>query len=221
MSVAFRRESDEEHLEPRFELPIPTGPNLVTPRGLALIAERLADLETRVGTASGDGREAAARALRYWRTRSVTATLAPPPPADEVAFGSRLRVRIKGAERLIEIVGDEQGAGRGRQPIVAVAKLAEVDASRPERALRDAAAQVAGRGRTDLPRIGQTRYAFDLEPGEYCVGFFRDGYRLAAVKRVTVEPGVTKFQLELADLAGGGVVTVVCEGPDGLCISHR
>ena len=38
MSVAFRRESDEEHLEPKFELPIPPGPNLVTARGLALIA---------------------------------------------------------------------------------------------------------------------------------------------------------------------------------------
>ena len=37
MSVAFCRESDEEHLEPKFELPIPPGPNLVTPRGLALI----------------------------------------------------------------------------------------------------------------------------------------------------------------------------------------
>ena len=37
MSVAFRRESDEEHLEPKFELPIPPGPNLVTERGLALV----------------------------------------------------------------------------------------------------------------------------------------------------------------------------------------
>ena len=40
MSVAFRRESDEEHLEPKFELPFPPGPNLVTPRGLALIEGR-------------------------------------------------------------------------------------------------------------------------------------------------------------------------------------
>jgi len=31
MSVAFRRESDEEHLEPKFELPVPPGPNFVTP----------------------------------------------------------------------------------------------------------------------------------------------------------------------------------------------
>jgi hypothetical protein len=45
MSVAFRRESDEEHLEPRFELPIPSGPNLVTQRGLQLIRERVDELE--------------------------------------------------------------------------------------------------------------------------------------------------------------------------------
>ena len=36
MSVAFRREGDDEHLEPKFELPIPPGPNRVTARGLAL-----------------------------------------------------------------------------------------------------------------------------------------------------------------------------------------
>ena len=41
MSVAFRRESDEEHLEPKFELPIPPGPNFVTPGGLAQIEGRV------------------------------------------------------------------------------------------------------------------------------------------------------------------------------------
>ena len=44
MSVAFRRESDEEHLEPKFEIPIPPGPNLVTARGLALIRGRVSDI---------------------------------------------------------------------------------------------------------------------------------------------------------------------------------
>ena len=37
MSVAFRRESDDEHKEPKFDIPIPPGPNLVTERGLKLI----------------------------------------------------------------------------------------------------------------------------------------------------------------------------------------
>lgn len=44
MSVAFRRDGDEEHLEPKFEIPIPPGPNLVTARGLALIEAQVAAL---------------------------------------------------------------------------------------------------------------------------------------------------------------------------------
>jgi hypothetical protein len=45
MSVAFRRESDEEHLEPKFELPIPPGSNFVTPTGLAQIEACVVALE--------------------------------------------------------------------------------------------------------------------------------------------------------------------------------
>ena len=45
MSVAFRREGDDEHLEPKFELPLPPGPNLVTVRGLAQIRDKVAELE--------------------------------------------------------------------------------------------------------------------------------------------------------------------------------
>ena len=115
MSVAFRRESDEEHKEPRFELPIPPGPNLVTPRGRALIDERIAELEAAQQGADEARREEIARDLRYWQTRRVTAIAAPPPPADEAAFGSRVRFTLDGAERTIEIVGDDEAdpaAGR-------------------------------------------------------------------------------------------------------------
>lgn len=108
MSVAFRRESDEEHLEPRFELPIPSGPNLVTPRGLSLTHDRVAALETALATAEGEARTAIARDLRYWHTRAITAVLAPPPPSDEVGFGSTVRVVIKGQERSFTIVGDDE-----------------------------------------------------------------------------------------------------------------
>jgi transcription elongation GreA/GreB family factor len=109
MSVAFRRESDEEHKEPRFELPIPAGPNLVTERGLCLIEARIADLDAEHATSTDDARrEEIARDLRYWHTRRVTAIVAPTPPADEVAFGSRVRVRIDGAERELQIVGDDE-----------------------------------------------------------------------------------------------------------------
>lgn len=115
MSVAFRRESDEEHLEPRFERPIPHGPNLVTRRGLRLIRERVAELDVSLVDADEPERAMLARELRYWRTRLVTAIEAPPPGADEVAFGARVRVSINGAERTLEIVGDDEAepaAGR-------------------------------------------------------------------------------------------------------------
>jgi transcription elongation GreA/GreB family factor len=116
LSVAFRRESDEEHKEPKFELPIPVGPNLVTAHGLAQIEARVAELETEIAAAPEEPRLAEAkRDLRYWRTRLATAQPAPPPPEDEVAFGSRVTFRHKGAVRSIDIVGDDEAepsAGR-------------------------------------------------------------------------------------------------------------
>lgn len=116
MSVAFRRESDEEHKEPRFELPIPVGPNLVTPNGLAQIEARVAELEDLV-KAEGDpaALEDSKRNLRYWRTRLATAELAPPPPQDGVGFGSRVGFRHNGELRQVDIVGDDESdpsAGR-------------------------------------------------------------------------------------------------------------
>ena len=108
MSVAFRRESDEEHKEPRFELPIPAGPNLVTEGGPALIESRIAALEAEQAEADDARREEIARTLRYWHTRRVTAIVAPAPPVDEIAFGSRVRVAVDGTERIIRIVGDDE-----------------------------------------------------------------------------------------------------------------
>ncbi len=108
MSVAFRRDSDEEHLEPKFELPLPSGPNLVTPRGRALLDEKIAALEAEQPHADEDRRTQIARELRYWNTRRVTAILAPAPPADEVAFGSRVRFRLNGKEQELAIVGDDE-----------------------------------------------------------------------------------------------------------------
>lgn len=107
MSVAFRRESDEEHLEPKFELPIPPGPNLVTQRGLAQIQARVTELEAESG-----GDEAAvkerARALRYWRQRLATARPMPAPSKDEVSFGSKVKFRLNKSVQTIEIVGDDE-----------------------------------------------------------------------------------------------------------------
>jgi len=116
MSVAFRREGDDEHKEPVFELPIPPGPNLVTRQGLAQIEARVAELESAARAAPDD--EAAKpirRELRYWRTRLATAELQPPFAGDAVGFGATVRFRLNGAERTVTLVGDDEAnpaAGR-------------------------------------------------------------------------------------------------------------
>ena len=108
MSVAFRRESDEEHKEPRFELPLPPGPNLVTPRGLRLIEVKVAELETAIAAAEGEAVEPLRRELRYWVTRMTTAEIAPPPADGEAGIGSRVTIRLAGRERVIHIVGADE-----------------------------------------------------------------------------------------------------------------
>jgi transcription elongation GreA/GreB family factor len=109
LSVAFRRESDEEHKEPRFELPLPPGPNLVTKRGLKQILARVGALEAQVAGESDEAaREALKRELRYWRTRQSTAEVAPEPDGAQVAFGTRVTIRLNGAERTLSIVGDDE-----------------------------------------------------------------------------------------------------------------
>lgn len=110
MSVAFRRESDEEHLEPKFELPIPAGPNLVTARGLELIVARREALEAELANAAGD-EEAVKRIrrdLRYWHTRQATAELAPAPTGQRVEFGTRVRFLLNGQEKVLALVGDDE-----------------------------------------------------------------------------------------------------------------
>ncbi|WP_375393609.1 GreA/GreB family elongation factor [uncultured Sphingomonas sp.] len=108
MSVAFRRESDEEHLEPKFELPIPAAANLVTTRGLARIAERIAALDAALATAAGDDTETIRRDLRYWHTRRTTAALTLPPADGSAGFGTVVEVRMNGRVRRIALVGDDE-----------------------------------------------------------------------------------------------------------------
>lgn len=109
MSVAFRRESDEEHKEPRFERPIAPGPNRVTERGRERIRSEVERLRTAVaGMEAGEAREALARDLRYWTTRLTTAELVPPPEPGVVGFGSTVRFRLAGTERQLTIVGGDE-----------------------------------------------------------------------------------------------------------------
>ncbi|MEY4237453.1 MAG: hypothetical protein RL339_54 [Pseudomonadota bacterium] len=113
MSVAFRRDGDEEHLEPKFEIPIPAGPNLVTARGLALTGDRVAALEAQIAELAGCAEDApqlqaARRNLRYWQTRQITAELVPPPAGDTVEFGTSVTFRLNGKQRTLGIVGDDE-----------------------------------------------------------------------------------------------------------------
>ena len=126
MSVAFRRESDEEHKEPRFELPLPAGPNVVTARGLRLIAAKVAEL-------AGAESDEAKREARYWGTRLATAQVAP-PPGDTAAIGSSVTIRLNGATRTIDIVGHDEGdAAAGRVSFAAPLAAALIGAEPGER----------------------------------------------------------------------------------------
>ncbi len=109
MSVAFRRESDDEHMEPKFELPIPAGPNWVTARGLRLTRAQVEALEA-VDTGAMDEESAKKhkRVLRYWRTRLATAELRPVADGEAVAFGTRVTYRLNRQEKTVAIVGDDE-----------------------------------------------------------------------------------------------------------------
>lgn len=109
MSVAFRREGDDEHMEPKFEIPIPPGPNLVTVRGAALIAERLAEAEAALDGVTDEAEiKKLRRTLRYWSTRKATAELVEAGEDGVVGFGSTVQFRLNGKQRIITIVGDDE-----------------------------------------------------------------------------------------------------------------
>ncbi|KRB86140.1 nucleoside diphosphate kinase [Sphingomonas sp. Root710] len=109
MSVAFRRESDDEHLEPKFELPIPPGPNLVTERGATLIKAKIAELEAAIDKGgTEEDLKSLKRDLRYWATRHATMEVQLPAAGDEAAFGTRVRYRLNGKAAEVSIVGDDE-----------------------------------------------------------------------------------------------------------------
>ena len=114
MSRAFVREPDgEAPPEPLPEIPVPPPPNPVTPRGLALIEQAIADLKRRLDAAPGSDPPAVERLrreLRYWLSRRMTAQLTSPPVAeDEVGFGSCLTVDWSGrGEVVLWIVGEDE-----------------------------------------------------------------------------------------------------------------
>ena len=116
MSVAFRRESDDEHKEPEYELPIPVGPNLVTPRGLRLLGEEVVRLQAAIAAETDEeARKKLQRRLRYFHTRQATADVQAPASGDVACIGSRVRYALNGTERAVTIVGhDEADPAAGR-----------------------------------------------------------------------------------------------------------
>ena len=114
MSVAFRRDGDEEHLEPKFEIPIPPGPNRVTARGLRLIGNKVAELTAAVANAGDEAAlTALKRDLRYWQTRQITAEVMPVPDGTVVDFGTTVTFSLAGKPRTLSIVGDDEADPAG------------------------------------------------------------------------------------------------------------
>ena len=130
MSVAFRRESDDEHLEPTFELPIPAGPNYVTARGLAQISAKLAALTTHLDSLTDESEiKAAKRELRYWNTRQSTAQLLDKPDGTRVAFGCTVDYALNGKPNTLTLVGDDEAdASQGLISFTAPLARAMLDA---------------------------------------------------------------------------------------------
>ncbi|WP_260580685.1 GreA/GreB family elongation factor [Sphingopyxis sp. PET50] len=109
MSVAFRRESDDEHKEPAFEWPIPVGPNLVTPRGIRLLDEEAARLADAIAAAEDEeARKTLRKRQRYVHTRQSTAEVQPAPGAGVVGIGSKVTFTLDGATRTLTVVGHDE-----------------------------------------------------------------------------------------------------------------
>ena len=149
MSVAFRRESDDEHMEPAFEWPIPIGPNLVTPRGARLLGEEAARLADAIAAAADeDARKKLQKRQPYVHTRQSTAEVQPPPAADRVGIGSRVTFTLNGATRTLSIVGhDEADPAQGTiafsAPLARVLMGAEVGETLEYQGREDAIAILA------------------------------------------------------------------------------
>lgn len=118
MSVAFTKEGDLEATAADLpDRPISSHPNLVTPRGLALLEAALAAAQAAYRAAQqGDvatDRTAMARAtrdLRYYNARRASAQLTPPPESrDTVQFGCSVTFdREDGRRQTFRIVGEDE-----------------------------------------------------------------------------------------------------------------
>lgn len=122
MSRAFVKEDDGSAPEVLPDLPVSNVPNLVTARGLELIAAKIAEIEGALPEADEVNAPRLRRDLRYWRLRHATARPTAPDPSDPAAqFGSRITYRTEAGEtRTVTITGeDEADPAAGTIPWVA------------------------------------------------------------------------------------------------------
>ncbi len=119
MNKAFTKEEDGGGPQRLPDLPISPHPNHVTPRGLAQLEARKADLEAQILRLRGHGDSmadsyplaVAERDLRYVEARLASAILVAPPddPPGHVGFGATVTVADEdGAEARYTIVGEDE-----------------------------------------------------------------------------------------------------------------
>ena len=135
MSRAFVNEDAGSDRPDLPELPVPPGPNIVTPRGLAALQARiaqrqadLASLKTRPDRLDKLPEAAAERDLRWLEARLKAAVVIDPATHDltEVAFGLAVTVTVTDEDRhetTYEIVGEDE-ADATRQRIAPNSPLA-------------------------------------------------------------------------------------------------
>ena len=117
MNRAFVKDADES-TEALPERAISPHANLVTARGLALLAAQVRALEKERSAARAANDTAAlariGRDLRYFQARRESARpVTPPSPPQQVRFGVRARLRLPGgAERTFQLVGEDEADPR-------------------------------------------------------------------------------------------------------------
>jgi transcription elongation GreA/GreB family factor len=79
----------------------------VTPRGLAMIEARIAQLEAQAESGDDEVKARALLDLKYWHTRRVTAEVTLPREG-VVSFGSRVTFTIGGVAKTMDIVGGDE-----------------------------------------------------------------------------------------------------------------
>ena len=110
MSRAFTKEIDDAPVPRPLEHPIGRAPNLVTPRGAAMIVAKALEIADRIAsTQDPETLDALRRDQRYWEARRASMQIVPPSEdGNEVAFGTSVRIRRRGKMLTVHIVGEDE-----------------------------------------------------------------------------------------------------------------